>query len=144
MYALTFVFEVIGSDIFTATPSNLAIVAGKPLILECRVALNSTILWYYYATSIKAAGVIIYNGEKFSNKFVGDFSVDMSTTGQHDLVAKKTRLEHAGFYECVALERENSSVQKHSAKAQLIVLGMQNYVKLLTTNCENLCTESFF
>ena len=118
--------EATGGDIFTTTPNNLAIVAGESLRLECGVAHNLTILWYYHAANIKPA--LIYNGENFSNNFVSDFSVDKSIAGQRALIATNARLEHAGVYECRVLEGANFVVQTHSAKAQLIVLGMQNSV----------------
>lgn len=112
-------------DVHTTTPSNLAIVAGKPLRLQCGFAEPSRIHWYFEAPSTKAKRDLIYNGKAISNKTLsGGFSVDSTSAEQRDLVANETKLEHAGVYDCVVLISTTPSVIEHSAKAQVIVLGM--------------------
>lgn len=114
-------------DIYTTTPSNLAVVIGNPFRLECGTANASTILWSFQASNAKAGTVLIYNGEAIrNNTFAGDFSVDSSSAERRDLVAKGAKLEHAGVYDCVVLISSNSSFinERHSAKSQVIVLGM--------------------
>ena len=108
-------------DIYTAMPSNLAIVAGKPLRLECGAANASKIHWYFQNSSTNAKSVLFYNGVAIIKTFAGDFSVDNSSAERRDLIAKEAKLEHAGVYECAVLISE--PVQKHSAKSQVIVLG---------------------
>lgn len=111
-------------DGYTTTPSNLAIVAGKPLKLECGFVTALQIHWYY---NTKANRFLIYNGEAISNQiFAGDFSIDSSIAERRDLVANKAKLDHAGIYECDALISTDSSGidKRHSTKAQVIVLGM--------------------
>lgn len=106
-------------------PSNLAVVTGKPFRLECGTENASAIHWYFQASSTNA--VLIYNGEAMRNKaLVGDFSVDNSSAERRDLVAKEAKLEHAGVYECALVISTTPSIvnQKHSAKSQVIVLGM--------------------
>src|SRR6218665_2270503 len=119
-------------DIYVTKPSNVAIVAGKPLRLECGTAHVSTIHWSFQAFSPKAdrPTILIYNGEAIRSKtFAGDFSVDSSNGENRDLVANEAKLEHAGVYDCfLVISTTPSTVsqtpsfvnQRHSSKSQVI------------------------
>ena len=100
----------------TSSPSNVAVVVGSQVYLECETKVNCR--WNYYAVGSKQL-ISIYNGYEI-NMNLSDpkrLSVTSDSKTQLILIINNIQLSDAGTY---MVETESDPKED----AQLIVLGM--------------------
>ena len=115
------------------TPRNIAILAGRRCVLNCRPAKRTSITarWLHFAPG-ESKGDLLYNGFGVFPIHAAGYVVEGVESGSRNLVIASVQLSHAGHY---AVEEAGSLLK---ASAELIVIG-----KLIPIACQRFSALRF-